>query len=221
MSTGHFRWRTGGAVAPEVGSASGALRGTSRPVAIAVTGGIGAGKSEALKAFARHGAAVLSSDDIVHRLLREDDEVRETIATELGPETLDADGRVDRAAVGRLVFGNPDRVAWLEALLHPRVAAAQAEWLRSEAARDDPPPACVVEIPLLYEVGAEDRFDAVVVVTAPEDVRAGRTPLATDERAARLIPDEEKVARADFAYVNDGSLDELDAFVADVLGNVA
>jgi dephospho-CoA kinase len=190
-------------------------------VAIAVTGGIGAGKSEALRAFACHGAAVLSADDIVHKLLRDDGEVREAIANELGPDVLDADGRIDRAAVGRLVFGNPNRVAWLEALLHPRVAAAQAEWLRSEAARDDPPRACVVEIPLLYEVGAEDRFDAVVVVTAPEDVRAGRTPLATDERAARLIPDEEKVARADFAYVNDGSLDELDAFVADVLGQVA
>ena len=188
---------------------------------IAVTGGIGAGKSEALKAFARHGVAVLSSDDIVHRLLRDDPEVRETIVTELGEDALDEEGRIDRAAVGRLVFGDPDRVAWLEALLHPRVAAAQAQWLRAEAARGDPPPACVVEIPLLYEVGAESRFDAVVVITAPEDVRAARTPLATDERAARLIPDEEKVARADFAYVNDGTLDELDAFVADVLGKLA
>jgi dephospho-CoA kinase len=189
-------------------------------VTIAVTGGIGAGKSEALKAFARHGAAVLSADEIVHRLLRDDGAVRAAIVAELGDEALDEEGRVDRAAVARLVFGRPERVAWLERLLHPRVADEQRRWLEAQAAEDEPPRVCAIEIPLLYEVGAEDRFDAVVVVTAPEDVRAARTPLARDDRAARLLPDEEKVARADFAYVNDGSLDELDAFVADVLGQV-
>jgi dephospho-CoA kinase len=192
-----------------------------RPVAVAITGGIGAGKSEALKAFARHGAAVLSSDDVVHRLLNEDPDVGEAILTELGPAARDGEGRIDRAAVGRLVFGNPDRIAWLEALLHPRVAAEQRDWLERQAALPDPPRACVIEIPLLYETGAESRFDAVVVITAPEDVRTRRTALATDERAARLIPDEEKLARADFAYVNNGSLDDLDAFVADVLDRVA
>jgi dephospho-CoA kinase len=190
-------------------------------VTIAVTGGIGAGKSEALKAFARHGAAVLSSDEIVHRLLLDDADVREAIVAELGEEALDGEGRVDRAAVAKLVFGRHERVEWLERLLHPRVAEEQRRWLEARAAEDEPPRACVIEIPLLYEVGAEDRFDAVVVVTAPEDVRAARSPLARDERAGRLIPDEEKVARADFAYVNDGSLEELDAFVADVLGRVA
>jgi dephospho-CoA kinase len=186
-----------------------------------VTGGIGAGKSEALKAFARHGAAVLSSDEIVHRLLRDDAEVRGAILGELGKEALDAEGRVDRAAVAKRVFGRPERVEWLEQLLHPRVAEEQRRWLEAQAAREDPPRVCVIEIPLLYEVGAEKAFDAVVAVTAPEDVRAARTPLARDDRAARLLPDEEKVARADFAYVNDGSLDELDAFVVDVLGQVA
>ena len=190
-------------------------------MAIAVTGGIGAGKSEALKAFARHGAAVLSSDEVVHRLLREDEEVREAVVATVGREVLDGEGAIDRAALGRWVFGDRERVAWLESLLHPRVAAAQADWLDDAAARPDPPVACVIEIPLLYEVGAEERFDAVVVVTAPQEVRAARTPLATDERAARLLPDEEKVRRADFAFVNDGSLAELDAFVAGVLARVA
>jgi dephospho-CoA kinase len=190
-------------------------------VTIAVTGGIGAGKSEALKAFERHGAAVLSSDEIVHRLLRDDEEVREAVVAELGPGVLAADGRIDRAAVGRLVFGDPERIAWLERLLHPRVAEVQRQWRDEQAALPDPPRACVIEIPLLYEVGAETRFDAVVVITAPEAMRAARTPLARDDRAARLLPDEEKVARADFAYVNDGSLDELDAFVGRVLERVA
>jgi dephospho-CoA kinase len=192
-----------------------------RPVAVAITGGIGAGKSEALGAFARHGAAVLSSDEIVHRLLRDDPDVREGILAELGPEALDAEGRIDRAAVGRLVFGNPQRIEWLEALLHPRVAAEQLRWRDNLAALPDPPRVCAIEIPLLYEVGGESRFDAVVVITAPLDVRAGRTALATDDRAARLLPDEEKVARADFAYVNDGTLDDLDQFVADVLDRIA
>jgi dephospho-CoA kinase len=193
----------------------------TRPVAVAITGGIGAGKSEALRAFARHGAAVLSSDEIVHRLLRDDPDVREEILAELGPEALDGEGRIDRAAVGRLVFGNPKRLAWLEALLHPRVAAEQLVWRERQAARADPPRALVIEIPLLYEVGGEKRFDAVVVVTAPLDLRAGRTPHAIDDRAERLLPDDEKIARADFAYVNDGSLDDLDAFVADVLRRLA
>jgi dephospho-CoA kinase len=192
-----------------------------RPVAVAITGGIGAGKSEALAAFARHGAAVLSSDEVVHGLLRDDPEVREAIAAALGPEALDGEGRIDRAAVGRLVFGDRERIAWLEGLLHPRVVRENLAWRERLAALPEPPSVCVTEVPLLYEVGGETRFDAVVVITAPLEVRAGRTPVATDERAARLLPDDEKVARADFAYVNDGSLDELDAFVVGVLERLA
>lgn len=193
----------------------------ARPVAVAITGGIGAGKSEALAAFARHGAAVLSSDEIVHRLLREDDEVRAAVVAELGPGVLDADGQVDRKAVGRAVFGDPARLAWLEALLHPRVIREYLEWRERLANSHDPPRACVTEVPLLYEVGGETRFDVVVAITAPAELRRQRSPHAADERGARLLPDEEKVARADFAYVNDGSLDDLDAFVAGVLDRVA
>jgi dephospho-CoA kinase len=74
----------------------------------------------------------------------------------------------------------------------------------------------VVEVPILYETGGEDRFDAVVVVTAPPEVRAARRGDFGD-REARLIPDEEKVRRADYAYVNEGSLEDLDAFVAGVV----
>jgi dephospho-CoA kinase len=94
---------------------------------------------------------------------------------------------------------------------------------RTEAWRDelsqlrDPPDLAVNEVPLLYEAGAEGRFDAVVVITAPRELRADRAGDRLDEREQRLIPDEEKLSRADFAYVNDGSLDELDAFVADVV----
>jgi dephospho-CoA kinase len=79
----------------------------------------------------------------------------------------------------------------------------------------------VTEVPLLYEVGADARFDKVVVITAPETMRAERTRVPGDGRAERLLPEEEKVERADFSYVNDGSLDELDAFVAGVMEELA
>jgi dephospho-CoA kinase len=188
-----------------------------RPVAVAVTGGIGAGKSEALKAFARHGAAVVSSDEIVHELLRSDEDVRGAVHERWGEGVFGPDGAVDRSRVAEVVFSNRGELEWLEALLHPRVVASYLAWRERLGELPDPPPVCVTEVPLLYEVGGETRFDSVVVVTASPDVRISRQIGPHDEREQRLIPDEEKVARADFAYVNDGSLEELDAFVADVM----
>ena len=182
-----------------------------RPVAVAITGGIGAGKTEALKSFSRHGAATISSDDIVHQLLREDAEVRAALLERFGTGILDDAGNVDRAAISRIVFDDRDALAWLEALLHPRTRAAVDAWVKQVDA-----PLAAVEIPLLYETGGESRFDAVVVITAPPGTRSARRAPA-DGRESRLIPDEEKVARADFAYVNDGSLEALDDFVTVVL----
>jgi len=185
-----------------------------RPLAVALTGGIAAGKSEALAAFARHGAAVVSSDEIVHLLYREDDELKAALRARWG-EAVFADGEVDRAAVGRIVFADPAELEWLERELHPRVRRAVDAWLDRQDAD-----VAVVEIPLLYETGGERRFDRVVVVTAPPDVReARRGPFA--DREARLVPDEEKLRHADFAFVNDGSLAALDAFAAEVLEALA
>ena len=181
-----------------------------RPLAVALTGGIAAGKSEALQAFARHGAAVESSDEVVHRLYREDDGLLEALRDRWG-ERVFRDGEVDRAAIGEIVFADREELAWLEAELHPRVRAAVSDWLARQTAD-----VAVVEIPLLYETGGESRFDRVVVVTAPREVRAERRP-GLAEREERLVSDKEKLTRADFAYVNDGSLEELDAFAARVL----
>jgi dephospho-CoA kinase len=189
----------------------------ARPIAVAITGGIGAGKSEALAAFARHGASTISSDDIVHRLLREDDEVRHALLERFGDGVLDGRGAIDRGAIAEIVFADRDALDWLEGLLHPRVVRAYMDWRRELTAQDDPPALCVTEVPLLYEVGGQDRFDAVVVVTAPPDVRTSRTEVATAEREPRLLPDSLKVTQADFSYVNDGSLEELDAFVEGVV----
>ena len=78
----------------------------------------------------------------------------------------------------------------------------------------------VTEVPLLYETGGDKRFDIVVVITAPPDVRAERRPIADDRARRRLLPEDEKVRLADYAYVNDGTLEELDAFVAGVMADL-
>ena len=177
-----------------------------RPVTVAITGGIAAGKSEALAAFARHGAATASSDAVVHQLLADDADVRAAIRERWGDAAVG-----NRQRIGEVVFADPDELAWLEQLLHPKTRAAVDAWARSVDA-----PLAVVEIPLLYETGGESRFDAVVVITAPAEAREARRGLFPD-REARLIPDEEKVRRADFSYTNDGSLEALDDFVAGVV----
>ncbi len=181
-----------------------------RPLAVALTGGIAAGKSEALQAFARHGAAVISTDDVVHRLYREDQGLQVALRERWG-ERVFRNGDVDRSEIGRIVFADRGELDWLESELHPRVRAATDEWLAAQTAD-----VAVAEIPLLYETGGEKRFDRVVVVTAPPEVREARRGAVAD-REDRLVPEEEKVRRADFSYVNDGSLEELDAFVAGVL----
>jgi len=189
----------------------------ARPIAVAITGGIGAGKSEALAAFARHGAAVISSDEIVHRLLSDDRDVRAQLVERFGKAILDDEGEVDRGAIAEIVFADPEALDWLEGLLHPLVVQEYMGWRERLAEGDDPPPVTATEVPLLYEVGGEERFDVVVVVTAPPDVRAARTDVDTAEREPRLLPDSIKVAQADFAYVNDGSLEKLDDFVKGVV----
>jgi len=188
-----------------------------RPIAVAITGGIGAGKSAALAAFRRHGAATVSSDEIVHHLLASDDDVRDALVEHFGAEILGVGGRPDRRRIGRVVFADRDELAWLESLLHPLVAQEYLRWREQLAELPDPPRVTVTEVPLLYESGGDARFDHVVVVTAPEELRRARRRVPLDDRDARLIPDDEKVRRADFAYVNDGSVDDLDAWVADVL----
>jgi dephospho-CoA kinase len=189
----------------------------ARPIAVAITGGIGAGKSEALAAFARHGAAVISSDDIVHRLLQQDEPVREALRERFGDAVFAENGEVDRGAIAEIVFADREALDWLEGLLHPLVVDEYMGWREQLAELDDPPRVSATEVPLLYEVGGQDRFDAVVVVTAPPEVRGVRTEVASEEREPRLLPDSVKVAQADFAYVNDGSLEKLDDFVQAVL----
>jgi len=191
-----------------------------RPLAVAITGGIGAGKSTALASFRRHGAATVSSDEIVHHLLATDPEVKGALVERLGEDILGTDGVPDRERIANRVFNDREALDFLEKLLHPLVSREYITWRDQLAALPDPPEVCVTEVPLLYEVGAETRFDKVVVVTAPTKLREARRGGRTDDREARLIPDREKAKRADFTYVNTGSLEELDAWVAEVMATL-
>jgi dephospho-CoA kinase len=192
----------------------------TRPVAVAITGGIGAGKSEALKAFARHGAATVSSDEIVHHLLRRPD-VRDAVVARMGHGVVSPAGEIDRGALATVVFNDREALNWLEELLHPLVSAEYLQWREQLAELPVAPRVSVTEVPLLYETGSDARFDKVVVITAPSKLRRARSEVVMDDREARLLPDTEKVKRADFSFKNTGSLEELDAFVKSVMAELS
>ena len=191
-----------------------------RPLAVAITGGIGAGKSTALESFRQHGAATVSSDEIVHHLLATDPEVKRTLVERFGEEILGEDGSPDRERIAYKVFRDRPALDFLEKLLHPLVSREYMTWREQLGELPDPPPVCVTEVPLLYEVGAETRFDKVVVITAPSKLREARRGRPADDRESRLLPDREKVKRADFSYVNTGTPHELDAWVAEVMATL-
>jgi dephospho-CoA kinase len=160
---------------------------------------------------------VVSSDEIVHHLLHADPEVRSAMIERLGEGILGDDAEIDRSRVAERVFGDREALAWLEGLLHPRVSAEYLRWREQLGELPNPPAVTVTEVPLLYEVGAQDRFDKVVVITAPEQLREARARVPLAGRSDRLLPDREKAKRADYVYVNTGSLEELDEWVASVM----
>jgi dephospho-CoA kinase len=176
---------------------------------IGLTGAIAAGKSEALGAFARLGAATLSTDELAHDLL-DDAEMRTRLAERWGDEVV-VNGRVDRDRVGEIVFGSPEELAWLESVLHPLVGLRVAGW-RSELPPDTA--LAVVEVPLLFEAGLEGAFDATVCVIAADETRARRAGERGTEllegRSDRQLSQDEKAARATHVIRNDGSLEELE-----------
>jgi dephospho-CoA kinase len=183
------------------------------PPFVGLTGGIAAGKSEALSAFARLGAAVLSTDAVVHELLG-DPEVRERLVKRWGEDVL-ADGTVDRGRVSAIVFERPAELAWLESLLHPLVGERVAGWRQSLPADT---PLAVVEVPLLFETDMEAAFDATVCVVAPEPTRSARSrergTALLERRDGRQLSQAEKAERATHVVENDGSLPELEARIA-------
>jgi dephospho-CoA kinase len=189
---------------------------------VGLTGGLGAGKSEALRALADLGAATLSTDAIVHELLT-GEELRDIVVERLGSEVA-RDGRLDRSLIAERVFGDEEARAWLEGELWPRVGRRVAEWKREVETLNPAPSAAVVEVPLLFESGMEAVFDATIAVVADEAVReeraGARGHAAVAERAGRQLSQAEKSQRADFEVRNDGTLEELRETLSQVLAKL-
>lgn len=179
------------------------------PLTIGLTGGIAAGKSEALAAFERLGAATISSDAVVHDLL-EGERMRSLLVERWGEEVAPG-GRIDRGRVGEIVFADPEELSWLEQRVHPLVGERIGAWLSSLGGD---PSLAVVEVPLLFESEMGSLFDATVAVVASEEARRARAEARghalVAERDARQLAQEEKAARADHVIVNDGTLEELE-----------
>jgi dephospho-CoA kinase len=183
-----------------------------RPVPfVGLTGGLGAGKSEALRALDELGAATLSTDDVVRELL-ESDEIRDQLVDRLGQDVA-PEGRLDRSLIAERVFGDPDQREWLEGVLWPRVGERVAQWKQEVDASAPRPAAAVVEVPLLFEAGMDQVFDTTIAVIADEAVRQKRANarghVGVESRAGRQLTQEEKASRADHVVRNEGTLDEL------------
>jgi dephospho-CoA kinase len=165
------------------------------PLTIGLTGGIAAGKSEALAALGRLGAATLSADAVVHDLL-EGEPLRQEMAARWGPEVAPEGAPTDRARIGGIVFADPAELSWLESKLHPLVSAETAAWI---AGVPDEVEFAVIEVPLLFEGGREEVFDTTVSIVAAQ---------------------EEKAERAEHVVVNDGSVADLEAALSALLAKL-
>ena len=189
------------------------------PPFIGLTGGIGAGKSTALAALERLGAACLSTDRVVHELYESPD-VRDAVVNRFGPEVLTG-ASINRGALAGKAFASDEGRRWLEELLWPRVGARMMAWRREQERADPPPRALVVEVPLLFESGLDRGYDATIAVIADEAVRheraSGRGHEALDERTVRQLTQEEKSQRATYTVVNDGTQAELESKLSSIL----
>jgi dephospho-CoA kinase len=191
----------------------------SRPLTIGLTGGIAAGKSEALAAFGRLGAATVSSDAVVHELL-EGEPLLSRLVERWGEEVAPG-GEVDRGRIGEIAFADPGELKWLEAQIHPLVGERIGGWLGSLPEGTE---VAVVEVPLLFESGMEGVFDTTVAVVAAEELRreraAARGHALVGEREARQLAQAEKAARAAHVVENDGSVEQLERRLSDLVARL-
>ncbi len=166
----------------------------------------------------------ISADEVVHELYATSDALRDAVVHRWGPKVA-PDGVVDRQAVAHHAFATDEDRRWLEGQIWPLVG--QRIWQFRQAAESSQPPAraAVVETPLLFEAGMEGIYDATIAVVADEALRQQRAHdrgyAAVDERDARQLPQEEKAARATYVVRNDGSEEDLEALLAEVLDQVA
>jgi dephospho-CoA kinase len=179
------------------------------PLTIGLTGGIAAGKSEALAAFARLGASTLSTDAVVHELL-DSEPLRGRLVERWGAGVA-PEGVVDRGQIGQIVFADPEQLTWLEQQIHPLVGERIGAWL-GDLPEDGE--LAVIEVPLLFESGMDRAFDTTVAIVTDDAVRreraAARGHALVDEREARQYAQDEKAERAEHTVANDGSVEDLE-----------
>lgn len=177
---------------------------------VAVTGGIGSGKSTACAMFAARGVAVYDSDSAAKRLMNESAELRSRIVALFGGRAYGADGAIDRAYLASVVFSDDEARARLNGAVHPAVMADFDRWCgEHERAQEQGAPYVIFESAILFESGLADRFDVTVAVVAPLNLRIERTcrrdsadPTAVERRIAAQMTDDELCARADYTIVN-------------------
>lgn len=186
---------------------------------VGLTGGVAAGKSAAIAAFEREGAAVFSTDHAAHLALGLP-EVREQLIERWGDDIV-VDGDLDRNRIAQIVFEDAGELEWLEGMLHPRVREQVAEW---RSALDPSTEIAVVEVPLLFESGLEGTFDATVAVVSDDGNRDSRLAERGHEgnqgRESRQMSQAEKAERSTYVIHNDGSLEDLAAAVTDLSANL-
>lgn len=194
-------------------------------ITIGLTGNVASGKTTVADRWRESGVTVIDADRLGHAVLEDDAESRGALVAEFGSEILGADGTIDRRALGEAAFSTPQRIARLNAIVHPPLLERlDGELERSRAAGAE---LAVVDAALVFEFGLGEVLDAIVLVTAPAHIREERlreTRGMDAERFARIMetqmPDEEKVEASDYVIVNDGSIDRLRAEADAVLAAI-
>ena len=202
---------------------------------VGLTGGIASGKSVVGEMFVALGAHLIQADAIAHELMRPGEAVYLKVRQHFGGEILNPDGTVNRARLAEKAFGDPagnkpSRIQELNQIVHPAVVQRQEEWM-ADVSRSDPRAIAIVEAALILEAGLAKRFDVLSVVVCLPEQRiqrwAGRA--GVDEETARRevtrrmaaqLPDEEKIAAADYVIDNSGSLDKTRKQVAEIYGEL-
>lgn len=177
---------------------------------IGITGGLGCGKSTALKIFAEFGFRTLDSDDLVREVYAQDSDVKEAIREHFGQGAVGEDGEIDRGYLAKRVFGDKEELIWLESLILPRVKTLQDKYV-GKAPKEE----WVVEIPLLFEKNLENGFDITICLSARSDLQISRlfergaNLKDAKSRIASQLPLEQKEKRADYVIDNNGNIERL------------
>lgn len=178
---------------------------------IGVTGGVGCGKSTAVKIFRELGYRTLDSDDLVREVYARDSVVKDAIKEHFGKESISAEnGEIDRTVLAGRVFANREELLWLENLVHPKVKV-----LRDKYITEAPGESWVIEIPLLFEKNLESDYDITICLSAQNDLRLSRLSqkgLSLEDAKSRIasqLPLEQKEKRADYVIYNNGNIETL------------